>query len=122
MWLILCSIKKFEFFVVVLFCGNLKFSFVYDYLFDFLVELNNLVQNGIFVGDDVLTVLVGLFICDVSARVFLKCIKGYNVYYVCERCIIKGRWNGRVVFSLNDERNIFLRFEVSFNNFEYKDY
>lgn len=67
-------------------------------------------------------VLVGLFICDVLVRVFLKCIKGYNVYNVCERCIIKGRWNGCVVFSLNDERNIFLRFEVSFNNFEYKDY
>lgn len=48
---------------------------------------------------------VGSFICDAPARAFLKCTKGHNAYYACERCTIKGRWNGRVVFSLNDERN-----------------
>lgn len=122
MWPILCSIKKFEPFVVALFCGNSKPSSVHDYLSDFLVELNNLVQNGISVGDDVLTVSVGSFICDAPARAFLKCTKGHNAYYACERCTIKGRWNGRVVFSLNDERNTPLRSEASFNNFEYKDH
>lgn len=122
MWPILCSIKKFEPFVVALFCGNSKPSSVHDYLSDFLVELNNLVQNGISVGDVVLTVSVGSFICDAPARAFLKCIKGHNAYYACERCIIKGRWNGRVVFSLNDDRNTPLRSEASFNNFEYKDH
>jgi hypothetical protein len=86
------------------------------------VELNNLVLNGISVGDAVLTVTVGSFICDAPARAFLKCIKGHGAYYACERCIIKGRWNGRVVFSLNDESSIPLRSEASFNNFEYKDH
>lgn len=90
MWPILCSIKKFEPFVVALFCGNSKPSSVHDYLSDFLVELNNLVQNGISVGDDVLTVSVGSFICDAPARAFLKCTKGHNAYYACERCTIKG--------------------------------
>lgn len=122
MWPILCSIKKFEPFVVALFCGNSKPSSVHDYLSDFLVELNNLVQNGISIGDAVLTVSVGSFICDAPARAFLKCIKGHNAYYACERCIIRGRWNRRVVFSLNDDRNTPLRSEASFNNFEFKDY
>lgn len=70
--------KKFELFVVALFCGNSKPCSVHDYLSDFLVELNNLVQNGISVGDAALTVSVGSFIYDAPARVFLKCIKGHN--------------------------------------------
>lgn len=122
MWPILCSIKQFEPFVVALSCGNSKPSSVHNYLSDFLVELNDLVQNGISVGDAVLMVSVGSFICDAPARAFLKCIKGHNAYYACERFTIKGRWNGRVVFSLNDERNIPLRSEASLNNFEYKDH
>ncbi|KAG1698564.1 hypothetical protein GQR58_005730 [Nymphon striatum] len=41
--------------------------------------------------------------------------------YSCERCVIKGTWNGRVVFNIDDNIPA-SRSERSFNNFEYKDH
>ena len=41
------------------------------------------------------------FCCDTPARSFLKCIVGHTEYFACERCVIKGIWNGRVVFDLD---------------------
>lgn len=75
------------------------------------------------VDDCVLKVSVRSFVCDAPARSFLKCTKGHNAYYACERCIIKGKWNGRVVFGIAEYDDIPpLRSETCFNNFEYKDH
>ena len=38
------------------------------------------------------------FICDAPARALLKGIKGHCGYHACERCIVKGAHDGRVVF------------------------
>jgi hypothetical protein len=62
-------------------------------------------------------------VCDAPARSFLKCTKGHNAYYACERYVIKGKWEGRVVFGLsNIDTMPSLRLETSFNNFEYRDH
>ena len=63
---------------------------------------------------------ISAFVCDAPARSFLKCIKPFNSYYGCERCIIKGRWENRDVFS--SDRLHALRTDESFNNFEYKEH
>ena len=39
------------------------------------------------------------FICDTPVRSFLKCTKGHNGYYCCERCISTGVHKGRIVFN-----------------------
>ena len=44
---ILCSVRKFDPFVVAEFCGDAKPNSVQEYLSDFLSELTNLQQNGI---------------------------------------------------------------------------
>jgi len=71
--------------------------------------------------DKLLTVKVNAFICDAPARAFLKCTKGHNAYYSCERCIIKGVWHGRVVFDINENLPP-LRTEEDFRNLAYSDH
>jgi hypothetical protein len=51
----------------------------------------------------------------------LKCTKGHNAYYSCERCIIKGVWHGRVVFDINENLPP-LRTEEDFRNLAYSDH
>jgi hypothetical protein len=94
LWPILCSIKHFEPFVVAVYCSNTKPNSIQEYLFDFLMELETLKQDGIIYDDDLdsLQVSISAFICDAPARSFLKCIKGHNAYYSCERCTIRGRY------------------------------
>eukprot|EP00111_Clytia_hemisphaerica_P013185 TCONS_00038712-protein len=44
-------------------------------------------------------VTVKCIICDAPARAFLKQTINHTGYYSCERCCIKGSWDGRVVFN-----------------------
>jgi hypothetical protein len=67
-----------------------------------LIELKDLVEDGISFEEKNLKVSVSSFVCDAPARSFLKCTKGHNAYYACERCAIKGKWEGRVVFGLSN--------------------
>jgi len=87
-----------------------------DFLCEILTEITNLQENGISYREEVFEVKINAFICDAPVREFLKCIKGHNAYYSCERCIIKGKWNGRVVFDIEDEIEP-LRPEEMFNEF-----
>lgn len=70
-----------------------------EYFDDVLSELKNLMQNGLYRIEKWYRVSIFACACDAPARAFLKCIKGHTAYYSCERCIIKGTWNGRVVFN-----------------------
>ena len=120
LWPILCSVQGFEPFVVSIFCGNHKPNSVEEYLNDFLMELQEMLQNGIQVNEIIKQVEVFAFICDAPARAFVKCIKGHNAYYSCERCVVKGTWNGRVVF--NDEITEAPRTDDGFQNSEYENH
>ncbi|XP_052085169.1 uncharacterized protein LOC127722322 [Mytilus californianus] len=101
-WPILCSLSKYEPFKVALYCGNSKPNSVQAYLSDFLGELENLKTHGITFNEILYTVKLNAFICDAPARSFIKCTVGHNGYYSCERCTIRGEWNGRVVFNSSD--------------------
>lgn len=70
------------------------------YLLDFLNELREFKRNGVSYNDEILLIWFLVFVCDVLVRFFLKCIKFFNGYYGCERCVIKGRWNNCVIFYL----------------------
>lgn len=120
LWPILCSLKGFEPFIVALFCGNSKPDSLDNYLRDFIEELLGLTQNGLLYNGETFRVDISAFVCDAPARSFLKCIKPFNSYYGCKTCIIKGRWENRVVFS--SDRLHALRTDESFNNFEYKEH
>ncbi|XP_071139291.1 uncharacterized protein [Mytilus edulis] len=122
LWPILCSIKKFEPFVVAVYCSDSKPTSVDEYLYDFLSEFTDLQQNGINVNEEigVLRVKIRAFVCDAPARAFVKCTKSHNAYFACERCTIKGIWcQNRVVFKVTDDMAP-KRTEESFKNYEYK--
>lgn len=120
MWPILSSFGGLGVFIVALFCGPSKPDNVGEYLKDFIEELINLKQIGIaFLGKN-FNVNVKCFSCDAPARAFLKCVVSHSGYNSCERCTIKGSWNGRVVFTSHEKHPG--RVEETFNNLGYKEH
>ncbi len=119
-WPILCSVKRFQPFVVAVFCGNGKPNSVRDFMSEFLEELTTLQHDGISFKGETLNVKVNAFICDAPARAFLKCIKGHNAYNSCERCTIEGNYmNHRVVFNYQPQEKILSRTEEEFSSLSY---
>ena len=68
------------------------------YLRDFCDEAEILKLNGMDCNGVLYSVLIWLFVCDAPARAFLKCIKGHQGYHACERRVVVGEYQGRVVF------------------------
>ena len=98
-WPILCNFGDFTPFIVALYFGNSKPNNLNDFLFDFLNEAHELIQEGISFENNTFQVVIRAFICDAPARAFLKQIKGHTGYFACERCVIKGYWmNNRIIF------------------------
>lgn len=115
--MIKCGLSWFQ---VALFCGQSKPQNVSLYLADFLNEYLELQERHILFNQKIFHITITFFICDAPARSFLKCIKQHNSYFSCERCCIKGTWNGRVVF--NTRENIDLRTEEQFNAIAYNNH
>lgn len=113
MWPILCAFEMFPPFIVALFSGKCKPNNVADYLSDFLNEVQELKQRNIRYNNNTFIILIKVFICDAPARSFLKCVKQHNSYYGCERCIMHGEFEGRVVYN-NKDVEIVLRTDVEF--------
>ena len=97
LWPILCSFDSCNPFLVAIFCGDS----VDDFMSDFLIEYCELKASGLKDGSQLYFVRIKVFICDVPARQFLKCIKGHNAYNACERSIVRGTYIARRVV-LND--------------------
>ena len=119
-WPILGQFNNLDVFVIALFYGPSKPSSIDEYLHDFLEELDKLQSDGISYKEQKLPVHLKCFCCDAPARCFLKCIVGHTGYFACERCIIKGMWNGRVVF--NSVSNFASRTDEQFDNCQYEDH
>lgn len=119
-WPILGSFDGFHVFVIALFYGKTKPNSVEDYLNDFLQEYDQLKLNGIQFNSQKLSLDIKCFLCDAPARSFLKCIVGHTGYYACERCLIKGVWNGRVTFNFHELYP--LRTDEEFADLQYPDH
>ena len=92
-------------FVTSVWCGTGKPNSIQLYLKSFVEELNDLLENGINIGERLFKIRVMSFICDRPARSFIKCIKGHTGYYACERCNVKGyRHNHRTLFPCIEEK------------------
>ena len=91
-------------FPIALFCGSGKPNDCSGFLRDFIEEYNKLNTAGIIVNERQYHVKVVALICDAPARQYLKCIKGHNGYYGCERCEVKGVYiERRMIFEKIDE-------------------
>lgn len=84
-WTILGHVlhKKYtsEPFVIAVFSGDSKPKCVDDFMRDFILELNNLILNGIVLGQLQYCVHIAGFVCDTPARAFLKKCKGHGGFF-----------------------------------------
>ena len=120
LWLILCMFGGFYPFLVAVYSGEKKPNDVNSFLGDFLQEYELLKKKNQFdFQHKHYTVKIIAFVCDGPARQFLKSIKSHNAYYGCERCLVHGRWEGKVAF---DEISCNLGTNQSFINQEYHDH
>ena len=119
LWPILCQYEKSDPFLVAIYCGITKPKDCNLNLQDFLDEYCNLKHNGFFYNDKSYKISIRTFVCDAPARQFLKNIRSHNSHHGCERCTVKGVWEGRVVF---DGEFFELRSEERFNAVDYEDH
>lgn len=112
-WVILASarcIKNSEY-VVGLYYGPSKPADVYEFLEDVITDLKELARSPTINENQSVKAKLGLICCDRPARSYVKCIKSHNGYYGCDRCTIKGDWQGTLCFTeINCER----RSDISF--------
>ena len=101
-WPIMGCFNNLDVFVITLFYGNTKPNSVDEYLLDFLQEIDKVKSDGVTYESKTYRVNLLGFSCDAPARAFLKCIVGHTGYFSCERCVVKGSWEGRVVFNSDE--------------------
>lgn len=65
----MCHIKPI---VIAIWCGRGKPDNVNSYLNQFVVELNELLKNGLEINGYKIRVVIRSFICDAPARAFIK--------------------------------------------------
>lgn len=87
-------------FIIGVYAGPYKPESVHDYMHDFIPDLKVIITTGVTFNGKLYNVpLLDAFICDTSARAFLKCGKGHGGYSSCEWCTQYGTYvDGRVVF------------------------
>ncbi len=117
-WPILGCFNNLDVFVIALFHGCSKPHPLSDYLEDFLAELDKIQVDGITHGGKRYAFKICCFSCDAPARCFLKCIIGHTGYFACERCVMKGSWEGRVVYNVGEASE--LRTDDKFANCDYE--
>lgn len=92
-WPILCRVTNSADstpFIVSLFCGSGKPPDLEAFLGPFLLEMQELIQDGLFHKGRHSDVRLTAVVCDAPARSFVKRIKSHNGYNGCERCSTKG--------------------------------
>lgn len=98
-WPILCYIRPYSHIVfpIGLYWGNEKPQESNDYLFDFVNEIKDLINNGIEIkvssGEfKKKQVILDVFCCDLPAKNYILKTKGHNAYFSCSRCCIEGEY------------------------------
>ena len=82
-------------FIVSLFCGLSKPNNNLDeYLYDFIIELEEIRANGIYECNVLFRLKNVLFVHDASAPAWFKCFKIQTSFDSCERCEISEIYKG----------------------------
>lgn len=123
-WPILCTIKllncaESKLLVIALFAGTSKPN-LENYLHDFIKEVSHLMSNGLSIGSKNYNVKIQAIVADTPACSYLKCVKGHNGYYSCEKCEVKGKqFLNRMTFAVLTAPN---RTDLSFANHSQKQH
>ncbi|XP_032796164.2 uncharacterized protein LOC116932512 [Daphnia magna] len=89
--------EKWPPFLLGVYQGNSKPANANDYLEDFVNEALQLQHDGFFYRGKVLKIVIFGFSCDAPANALMKAIKIHNGYECCPKCVVHGKWAGRVV-------------------------
>lgn len=102
LWPVQCLIVNFSDqvpFLVGAFAGPSKPASANDFLLPFVMELKNLLENGLIVNGCSVCVSLKAIICDAPARSFILCTKGHSGYSGCPKCTCEGSYkDGKIVF------------------------
>lgn len=102
--------------IVGIYHGNEKPDNSNQFLSRFVNEAKPLINDGFAYNGKEYNVKIVAFICDVSAKSYIKCVRGHSGYMSCTKCDTKGEYkNGRVCF-LDSETCFNLRTDHSFRN------
>lgn len=99
--------------IIGIFSGSSKPTPVNDYLQDFVREVKDLYEHGLYISERHYSFKISSFICDTPARALIKLSKGHNGYGGCDKCVQKGVHNGRITFPITDAE---LRTDESFKD------
>jgi len=70
-----------------------------DFLSEFVSEACQLIANGIAINQRHDGVQIHSFVCDAPARAFMKGIKSHSGFGACEKCCVRGEYDGKVIYS-----------------------
>ena len=80
-------------FIVAVYCGKKKTD-VDPFLKDLCEEINRILSNGITIDNKKFPVSIRAVIADAPAKAMIKQISGHGGYYACDRCFVKGIYDG----------------------------
>jgi hypothetical protein len=110
---LICNLKPPKAFPITLTVGTSKPSNL-EFLNETIIDLNNLITNGININEEHFEIRVLCIICDAPAKAFVKCVKQYSGYFGCDKCEQRGRYIGRMTYPVID--NLVYRTNTSFRN------
>lgn len=101
LWPILgCVLPYKEIFIICAYYRYKKPANCNEFLQDFVVEMIELINNGIFLCEKLYNIKIKQILCDAPTKSFILNIKGHSGYFSCTKCIIEGEYrNGRICFA-----------------------
>lgn len=88
--------------LIGLYFGTTKPASLEQFLQPLVTDILDLNGRGVEVAGYRVKLVISNVIADAPARSFLKCTVPYNAYSGCERCVDRGKFLGRVIFSKTD--------------------
>ena len=86
-----------------------------EFLKETVFDLDSILKNGLKINAQKhLTVSLRCIVCDAPAKAMVKGVKLVSGYYGCDRCEVKGIWDGKVIY--DETRNLPLRTNQRFRN------
>lgn len=106
--------------VIGVYYGKKKMDNFNEFLWAFVMELNDILENGIDLDGVVAMPKILNFVLDAPARCGCKAVKGVNGYFGCDVCVTEGdNINNRIAFLDLDSP---LRNDHDFRSRKYDDY
>lgn len=90
-------------FAIGIYYGKQKPANIGDYLLDFIIEINNIKDNGLRFEDQTVQLDGIYFVCDAPAKSYIMGTVSHTGFYSCTRCTVRG--------VTSDNRRIFLDLE-----------